>query len=126
MTKPTAIDQRVDTYIDSLSPALADVARGVRAVIDVAIPDATVALWHGSPVWSLGDRPGNRPVCLIRAYASYVTFSLWNGTSIGDQSGRLETSAGDKAHVKLRSEADIDPELFTSWLRHAHKLAANA
>ena len=124
MTKSTVTDRRVDTYIDSLSQVLAPVARNVRRVIDVALPDATVALWHGSPVWSIGDRPGNRPVCLIRAYSSYVTFSLWNGTSIEDQSGRLETSAGDKAHVKLRSEADIDPELVTGWLRDAHKLAA--
>ncbi|MEU4640244.1 hypothetical protein [Micromonospora sp. NPDC023814] len=43
---------------------------------------------------------------------------------ITDPSGRLVPGARQMAAVKLRALADVDPALFTDWLRQAHDLEA--
>jgi hypothetical protein len=42
--------------------------------------------------------------------------------SIGDRSGRLETSGGVMAHTKLRTKREIDRALFADWLRQARAI----
>ncbi|MGV9770832.1 hypothetical protein [Streptosporangium sp. NPDC003464] len=51
-----------------------------------------------------------------------MTFDLWRGQEISDPSGRLEPAARQMAAVRLRTLADIDPDLFTTWLRLARDL----
>ena len=99
---------------------LREIGKRTRELIDAVLPGAG-ALWHGHPVWSLGPGPGKAPVCLLKAYSSYLTFGFWKGREITDPSGRMQTGQG-MAHVKLRSVADIDPVLFTDWLRQLREL----
>ncbi|MEU5428931.1 hypothetical protein AB0H73_25535 [Streptomyces olivoreticuli] len=51
-----------------------------------------------------------------------MTFGLWRGQEINDGSGRLEPGARTMAVVKLRTPADLDAELFATWLRLAREL----
>lgn len=69
-----------------------------------------------------GDKPGRTPVCLVKAYPAYVTFGLWRGQDVADDSGRLMAGARQMASVKLRTLDEIDPDLFTGWLRQAYEL----
>ncbi|MBO0686815.1 MAG: DUF1801 domain-containing protein [Candidatus Dormibacteraeota bacterium] len=110
----------VDEYLTSLAEPLREVGESMCSVIDTVLPDAG-ALWHGCPVWSLGSAPGKSPVCLIKAYPSYLSFGLWRGREISDPSGRMDTTGG-MAHVKLRTAADVDADLFSDWLRQARDL----
>ncbi|MFF4877963.1 DUF1801 domain-containing protein [Micromonospora sp. NPDC000668] len=112
----------IDDYLAGLPGPLREIGEKLTPVIAAALPGATGAMWHGHPVWSLGDRPGLRPVCLLKAYRSDVTFGLWRGQEITDPSGRLVPGARAMAAVKLRGVADIDPALFTDWLRAAAAL----
>ncbi|RLP98850.1 DUF1801 domain-containing protein [Micromonospora sp. CV4] len=112
----------IDDYLAGLAGPLREVGEKLTPVIADALPGATGAMWHGHPVWSLGDRPGRRPVCLVKAYGSYVTFGLWRGQEIADPSGRLVPAARAMAVAKLHGVADIDPALFTDWLRAAAAL----
>ncbi|WP_406078344.1 DUF1801 domain-containing protein [Micromonospora sp. NBC_00858] len=112
----------INDYLAGLPGPLREIGEKLTPVIAAALPGATGAMWHGHPVWSLGDRPGLRPVCLLKAYRSDVTFGLWRGQEITDPSGRLVPGARVMAAVKLRGVADIDPALFTDWLRAAAAL----
>ncbi|MCO1598400.1 DUF1801 domain-containing protein [Micromonospora sp. RHAY321] len=112
----------IDDYLAGLPGPLRDIGEKLTPIITAALPGATGAMWHGHPVWSLGDRPGRNPVCLLKAYRSDVTFGLWRGQEITDPSGRLVPGARAMAVVKLRGLADIDPGLFTGWLRAAAAL----
>ncbi|MEH1101310.1 DUF1801 domain-containing protein [Micromonospora sp. CPCC 205561] len=112
----------VTNYLARLEPPLREISERLLPVIEAALPAATGAMWHGHPVWGLGDRPGRRPVCLLKTYGSYVTFGLWRGREIGDPSARLVPGARQMASVRLRALADVDPALFTDWLRRAHDL----
>ncbi|OKI67918.1 DUF1801 domain-containing protein [Micromonospora sp. CB01531] len=112
----------VTDYLAGLDAPLRETAEKLRTVIDAALPEASGAMWHGHPVWGLGDRPGKTPVCLVKAYPSYVTFGLWRGQDVADASGRLTPGARRMASVKLRTIDEIDPDLFAGWLRQAYAL----
>ncbi|MEV0154350.1 DUF1801 domain-containing protein [Micromonospora sp. NPDC050686] len=114
----------VSDHLTTLDPPLRHLAEELRTVIEAALPEAAGAVWHGHPVWGLGDKPGRQPVCLVKGYSSYVTFGLWRGQDIEDRSGRLVPGARRMASVRLRGVADVDPDLFTGWLRQAYALEA--
>ncbi|MFF0184664.1 DUF1801 domain-containing protein [Streptomyces sp. NPDC005244] len=109
----------ITSYLDNLDGPLHEIAAKIRPVIDRALPAASGALWHGHPTWSLGDRPGRTPVCLLKACTTYVTFGLWRGQDVADPSGRLVAGSRRMASVKLSRADEVDPTLFTEWLRLA-------
>ncbi|PZF93610.1 DUF1801 domain-containing protein [Micromonospora deserti] len=111
-------------HLAGLDGPLREIAEKLRTVIEAALPGATGAVWHGHPVWGLGDTPGRTPICLVEAYGSYLTFGLWRGQEVDDPSGRLVPGARRMAAVKLRTVADVDPALFTDWLRQAYEREA--
>jgi hypothetical protein len=110
----------VDDYVSAQPEALRVTAEKLVALIDTVLPGRG-GLWHGHPVWSLGAAPGKNPVCLVKAYPSYVTFGIWRGREITDGSGRLDTTGG-MPHVKVRTPEDIDADVFTRWLDQARAL----
>lgn len=112
----------VTDYLAGLDDPMREIGEKLHPVVEAALPGAIGAIWHGHPTWSLGGRPGENPVCLIKAYSSYVTFGLWRGQEVTDLSERLVPGARQMASVKLRSVDEIDPPLFTEWLRQAHEL----
>ncbi|MBE1492743.1 DUF1801 domain-containing protein [Plantactinospora soyae] len=112
----------VTDYLAGLADPLREIGEKLRSVVDETLPEATGAMWHGHPVWGLGEKPGSNPVCLVKAYPSYVTFGLWRGQEIVDPSGRLVAGARQMASVRLHAVEEIDPTLFADWLRQANKL----
>ena len=113
--------ETVEAYHESLASPLKEVAEQLGAVITAAIPEAPGAMWHGSPVWSLGPAPGKQPIALLKAYPKYVTFGMWRGREVTDASGRIDTK-GSMASVKIASLEEIDEGLFTGWLQQALEL----
>jgi hypothetical protein len=111
----------VEDYLTSLPESQRQIADKLLPLIEQVLPGAG-AVWHGQPVWSLGSAPGKSPVCYIKAYSAYVTFGFWRGQEISDPSGRLEPGARAMVSVKLRTLADIDTDLFTTWLHQAREL----
>ena len=111
----------VEDYLASLPESQRQIADKLLPLIETALPGAG-AVYHGHPVWSLGPTPGKSPVCYLKAYSAYVTFGFWRGQEINDPSGRLEPNARAMASVKLRTLADIDTDLFSSWLHQARDL----
>jgi hypothetical protein len=99
---------------------------GLRNVLEQLIPlvdeamGGTGALWHGAPTWSAGATPGKNPVCMTKAYSSYIAFTFWRGQLLED--AKLEPGAREMAHVKLRGVDDIDPAQFATWVARAKEL----
>jgi hypothetical protein len=109
------------SYVAALPESQRPTVEKLLSIIESVLPGAG-AIWHGHPMWSLGPAPGKSPVCLVKPYASYVTFALWRGQELNDSAGRLEPGSKTMAGVKLRSVEDIDANLFTDWLRQARAL----
>ena len=108
----------IDEYIAALPAELGEVAAAARRVIDARLDGAESAIKWAHPTWSLGKRP----ICYLKGASKHVTFGFWQGASIDDPSGRVETSGEVMAHVKLREPADVDGQLLSDWLRQAREL----
>ncbi|GAB3845417.1 hypothetical protein GCM10029963_23690 [Micromonospora andamanensis] len=112
----------INDYLAGLDGSLRETAEALRPVIDGALTDAAGVMWHGHPVWGLGEAPGRRPICLLKAYPSHLTFGLWRGQEITDRPDRLKPGARQMASVRLAAITDIDEPLFAAWLRQARAL----
>ncbi len=91
---------------DAAQPAAeASVCRKLRAEIERALPDATSKVWHGAPVWFLGDTPVvgyNVPA------KGGVLLLFWNGQAFGDpvlkSIGKFraaQTQFGEASEIKI-------------------------
>ncbi|GLZ77613.1 hypothetical protein Afil01_24200 [Actinorhabdospora filicis] len=111
----------VNDYAATLPAHQREITDILLPIIEAELPGAG-ALWHGHPVWSLGIKPGQRTVCLVKAYPKNVTFGFFRGQDFTDPSGRLKPGARRMAAVKLTSADEVDAETFTAWLRAARDL----
>jgi hypothetical protein len=93
-----------------------DLQAAVTRVLDAELPDATTKLYHGIPVWCVGDQPtvGLKPA---KAHLSVLFF---RGQRIADATGALVASGSfELASVKLASAADLDEDALRGWVRAA-------
>jgi hypothetical protein len=100
--------------------AVADVQAAVTGILDAELPDATTKLFHGIPVWCVGDQPtiGLKPA---KAHLSVLFFQ---GQRIQDATGKLVASGSfEMASVKLAGLADLDEDALRTWVRAAKELA---
>jgi len=113
--------ETVADYVAALPDTRRATTDALLPIVEGALPGAG-AIWHGHPTWGLGAKPGQSPVCYVKAYSSYVTLGFWRGRALTDPSGRLESGAREMAQVRLRSPEDVDSTLFTDWLSQARDL----
>jgi hypothetical protein len=96
----------------------------VSDVIESELPDATTKLYHGIPVWCVGDQPtvGLKPA---KAHLSVLFFRGQRVVEeLGqDATGKLVASGSfEMASVKLSSAADLDEEALRTWVRAAKEI----
>ena len=101
---------------DAGQPAAeASVCRRLRAEIERALPDATSKVWHGAPVWFVGDTP-------VVGYSvparGGVVLLFWNGQAFGDPAlkpmGKFQAAQAEFQEV---SEIRVAP--LRRWLKKA-------
>lgn len=68
---------------------------------------------------------GKTPVAGFKANPKYVTFMLWRGQSINDDTETLAPSgSADMATLKIADSDGFDGDALDDWLRQARELAA--
>ena len=86
----------------------------LRIEIDRAIPKATSKMWHGGPVWFIGENP----VVGYRVVSQGVDLTFWSGQRFNEP--RLKAAGKDKAaRVSIRAEAEINIAELRRWLKSA-------
>jgi hypothetical protein len=102
-----------------------DLQTTLTGIIDAELPDATTKLYHGIPVWCVGDQPtvGIKPA---KAHVSVLFFQgqrQLDGQP-ADATGKLVASGSfEMASVKLASPEDLDENALRTWVRRAKELA---
>jgi len=90
------------------------VCRRLRGEVERALPDAKSKVWHGSPVWFVGETP---VVGYNVAARGGVVLLFWNGQAIDDS---LEPIGKFKAaQARYTSVADIQEAPLRRWLKRA-------
>jgi hypothetical protein len=101
--------------------AVTDLQARLTGIIDAELPDATTKLYHGIPVWCVGDEP----TVGIKPAKAHVSVLFFRGQKIPDATGKLVASGSfEMASVKLASAADLDEEALRAWVHAAKKLEA--
>jgi uncharacterized protein YdhG (YjbR/CyaY superfamily) len=104
----------VAAYSRAKPPALRRICDRLRALIDAAVPKATSKVWHGSPVWFVGENP----VVGYSANAKGVQLLFWNGRAI-DGKGLEPVGKYGAAQAVFADAAEIDPAVVRRWLKKA-------
>lgn len=117
------VRESIDGYIAELDEPLAAVAITLREHIDRSLPATEGRIWHGHPVWMMGSTP----VAGFKAHPNHITFMLWRGQEITDETGSLRPSgAGGMAVVKVSHAAQVHGPALRHWLERAAALESPA
>ena len=86
----------------------------LRELIDTALPKASSKVWHGSPVWFLGETP----VVGYNATSKTVNLLFWNGQAF-DEPDLKPVGKYRAAQAVFADAATIDPPVIRRWLKKA-------
>jgi hypothetical protein len=101
---------------DAAQPAAeASMCRRLRAEIERALPAATSRVWHGAPVWFLGETPVvgyNVPA------RGGVVLLFWNGRAFAEP-GLQPIGKFKAAQARFGGAAEIKAAPLRRWLKQA-------
>ena len=104
----------IAAYDRALKAGPREICVALRKAITSAMPGATSKVWHGSPVWFIGENP----VVGYTARPSGVALLFWNGQSFDDP---LLEAIGSfhAAQIRYQNAEDIDVKVLARWLEKA-------
>ena len=104
----------IGAYGKKLKPKLKGIAESLRKSIDAALQKSTSKVWHGHPVWFIGENP----VVGYSTKTTGVALLFWNGQSFGEPK-LAPVGKFHAAELRYADEADIDAKLLARCLRKA-------
>lgn len=109
----------VAEYLAGLPEHQRALASELVTLLDTGLPETTGQLWHGHPVW-LAEK---QPIAGFKGFPRYLTFMLWQGQKINDDSGLLTPSgSAQMAVLKLSGLEELNSELLSSWISQIARL----
>ena len=90
------------------------IAAALRKSIDAALPKSTSKVWHGHPVWFIGENP----VVGYSTKTTGVALLFWNGQEFGE-AALTPIGKFHAAELKYADVADIDAKLLARCLKKA-------
>ena len=107
-----------DVIADYAKPQIAEhaaICHALRAEIDAVLPTATAKIWHGSPVWFIGENP---VVGYNVTSKKGVNLLFWNGQSF-EEPALKAAGKGRAAQIQFTDVSNIDPKALRRWLKKA-------
>ena len=112
-----ATKKTVDAWMADLAPALRDVAEALRQTVLRADPELTRPSSGATPCMR------RRVRCATwRQPGPMVSLGFFNGAALSDPGNRIEGTGKKMRHIKVRSIADIETDLYAEWVRQAVSL----
>lgn len=104
----------IGEYGRSQPAAFRSMCETLRGLIDAGLPKATSMLWHGSPVWFIGENP----VVGYTATTKKVNLLFWNGQAFGEAKLRPVGKAR-AAQAEFADASEIEAKTVRRWLKQA-------
>ena len=107
-------------FLDSYAPAVAEIAKDLRALVQQIAPDATETLHPGWKVVSYGHAD---KFCAIAPHKNTVNLQFHQGASLDDPARLLTGTGKSMRHVKLGKPADARGRALRALVRVAAERA---
>jgi hypothetical protein len=105
-----------DHHLDATAPALADIARAIRATVLEGFPDAIESFDAADGLLAFGTGHSLRDFLFaIIPHTRWVNLQLADGVDLPNPDGRIEGTGKRIRHIKVRSVDDAR----APWLRAA-------
>ena len=91
--------------------------RLLDVVILKAAPTLTASLKWGNLTYH-----GKKNVCSLVSHKHHVNLQIWGGARLKDLRGLLTGTGKDMRHIKVASEADVDPKYIADLVKLATRL----
>lgn len=108
----------IDSYIKKVGRSLGPIARRLRTEIESLLPRSTSKLYHGMPVWFIGE---NAVVGFGLTAKRNIKLLFWNGQAFGEPALRAVGSF-EAAQMEYKSLSEIKPGELRRWIRKSGKL----
>jgi hypothetical protein len=106
----------VERYFAEQPPEKRALLEKLRAIVNRAVPDATVSIKWGVPFY---QRNGKN-VCALASFKDHVGINFFAPPdALPDPAGKLEGEGKSNRMLKVRSTADIDAARISRWLKIA-------
>ncbi len=109
--------QSIQDYHVAQEAAEREICDTLRGLIDRHLPEAESRIWHGHPVWFLGDNP----VAGYSRLKDCIRLLFWSGQSFTTP-GLSPEGKFKAAELRLTDPAQIDPGLMARWLAEARDI----
>jgi len=106
--------KEVTDYISNAPAGQKEIMETIRKLIHKSVPGVTEEFKWSRPVFN-----APKGFAYLKTSKAYVTLGFYNAQKLDDPENRLEGTGKDMRHVKLKTPDDIDPELFSEWIRKA-------
>ena len=107
-------DDVIEGYARAQSPNDSAICHALRMEIDAAMPKATSKIWHGSPVWFIGENP----VVGYNVTPKHVNLLFWSGQLFGETALKSMGKFA-AAQTQLTEVSQIDTMALRRWLKKA-------
>src|SRR5262245_30751089 len=105
---------QIAAYSQAQTLAFRRICDLLRQMIDAALPQSTSKVWHGCPVWFIGENP----VVGYSATAKAVNLLFWNGQGL-DEPDLKPMGKYRAAQAAFGDAVEIDPKVVRRWLEKA-------
>jgi hypothetical protein len=116
-SKPARAPLSIPAYDAAQPAAAAAICRRLRAEVERALPAATSKVWHGAPVWFIGETP---VVGYNVAAKGDVVLLFWNGQAF-DAPALAPIGKFKAAQVRFGDASEIKSGPLRRWLKQAGK-----
>ena len=104
----------VTAYIEKAPQPHKEILERLRALIAEAVPHAEEQFKWGQPVYAT-----TKGFAYLAFSKNHVNLGFFNFEKLTDPDTKLEGTGKQMRHVKIKKAADINRELFSSWLKQA-------
>ena len=106
------------TYIAEQTPEKRALLEKLRALVTKTLPDATVALKWGVPIYQVGGKN----VCALASFKEEVAINFFaKPSALADPKKKLSGAGTTSRMLKVRTAKDIDATSIQKWLKAAAK-----
>ena len=104
----------IAAYSRAQSTSSGETCEALRALITRALPKASAKVWHGAPVWFVGENP----VVGYSVKTKGVSLLFWNGQAFKDE-GLTPVGKHGAAEAVFRDADELDAPAIRRWLKKA-------